>query len=165
MPAGPSEVLVIADENAVPEFCAADLLSQAEHGSDSQVIFLSIDEKILNETLLETQKQLEALPRNEMAAESLKNSHFILLNSIDEALKFSNLYAPEHLILAVNDFENYTPKIQNAGSVFLGNYSCEITRAEPITLFRRMVLRKIIAVFLLTVLLRKLLSRICRNRD
>lgn len=125
MPAGPSEVLVIADEKAVPEFCAADLLSQAEHGSDSQVIFLSTDEKILNETILETQKQLEALPRNEMAAESLKNSHIILLNSIDEALEFSNLYAPEHLILAVNDFENYIPKIQNAGSVFLGNYSCE----------------------------------------
>lgn len=125
MPAGPSEVLVIADENAVPEFCAADLLSQAEHGSDSQVIFLSANENILNETLLETQKQLEALPRNEMAKESLKNSHFILLNSIDEALEFSNLYAPEHLILAVKDFEKYIPQIRNAGSVFLGNYSCE----------------------------------------
>jgi len=125
MPAGPSEVLVIADENAVPEFCAADLLSQAEHGSDSQVIFLSTGEKILNETILETQKQLEALPRNEMAAESLKNSHFILMNSIDEALEFSNLYAPEHLILAVNNFEKYIPQIRNAGSVFLGNYSCE----------------------------------------
>ena len=125
MPAGPSEVLVIADENAVPEFCAADLLSQAEHGSDSQVIFLATDEKIFNETILETQKQLEALPRNEMAAESLKNSHFILLSSIEEALEFSNLYAPEHLILAVNNFEKYIPKIQNAGSVFLGNYSCE----------------------------------------
>lgn len=125
MPAGPSEVLVIADENAVPEFCAADLLSQAEHGSDSQVIFFSTDENLLNKTIQETEKQLEALPRNAMAKESLKNSHFILLNSIDEALEFSNVYAPEHLILAVNDFEKYIPKIRNAGSVFLGNYSCE----------------------------------------
>lgn len=125
MPAGPSEVLVIADENAVPEFCAADLLSQAEHGSDSQVIFLATDEKVFNETILETRKQLEVLPRNEMAAESLNNSHFILLSSIEEALNFSNLYAPEHLILAVNNFEKYLLQIRNAGSVFLGNYSCE----------------------------------------
>jgi histidinol dehydrogenase len=125
MPAGPSEVLVIADEQAVPEFCAADLLSQAEHGSDSQVIFLSTDEEIFNQTIEETEKQLKELPRNELAKEALKNSHFILLNTIDEALEFSNLYAPEHLILALEDFENYIPKIQNAGSVFLGNYSCE----------------------------------------
>lgn len=125
MPAGPSEVLVIADENAVPEFCAADLLSQAEHGTDSHVVFLSTDENILNKTIQETEKQLEALPRNEMAKESLKNSHFILLNSVQEAVEFSNVYAPEHLILAVNDFENYIPQIRNAGSVFLGNYSCE----------------------------------------
>lgn len=125
MPAGPSEVLVIADEQAIPEYCAADLLSQAEHGSDSQVIFLSTDEKIFNKTIEETEKQLKELPRNEFAQESLKNSHFILLNSLDEALEFSNLYAPEHLILALEDFERYIPKIKNAGSVFLGNYSCE----------------------------------------
>ncbi|WP_449387385.1 histidinol dehydrogenase [Chryseobacterium lineare] len=125
MPAGPSEVLVIADKNAVPEFCAADLLSQAEHGSDSQVVFITTDEEILNETIKETEKQLKALPRNEFAAESLENSYFILLSTIEEALEFSNLYAPEHLILAVKSFENYIPRIQNAGSVFLGNYSCE----------------------------------------
>lgn len=125
MPAGPSEVLVIADEQAIPEYCAADLLSQAEHGSDSQVIFLSTDEKIFNQTIEETEKQLKELPRNEFAKEALKNSHFILLNSLDEALEFSNLYAPEHLILALKDYEKYIPKIQNAGSVFLGNYSCE----------------------------------------
>ena len=125
MPAGPSEVLVIADEQAIPEYCAADLLSQAEHGSDSQVIFLSTDEKIFNKTTEETEKQLKELPRNEFAKEALKNSHFILLDSLDEALEFSNLYAPEHLILALKDYENYIPKIQNAGSVFLGNYSCE----------------------------------------
>lgn len=125
MPAGPSEVLVIADEQAIPEYCAADLLSQAEHGSDSQVIFLSTNEKIFNETIKETEKQLQQLPRNEFAKEALKNSHFILLDSLDEALEFSNLYAPEHLILALEDYEQYIPKIQNAGSVFLGNYSCE----------------------------------------
>ncbi|SEM86701.1 histidinol dehydrogenase [Chryseobacterium taichungense] len=125
MPAGPSEVLVIADEQAIPEFCAADLLSQAEHGSDSQVVFLSTDEKIFNETIRETENQLAALPRNELAKEALKNSHFILLNTIDDTLAFSNLYAPEHLILAIKDSENFIAKIQNAGSVFLGNFSCE----------------------------------------
>ena len=125
MPAGPSEVLLIADESAVPEFCAADLLSQAEHGSDSQVIFITTDETVLNRTVEETEKQLEQLPRNEMARESLKNSHFILMESIEEALELSNLYAPEHLILAIEDFEKYIPEIKNAGSVFLGNYSCE----------------------------------------
>lgn len=125
MPAGPSEVLVIADNHATPEFCAADLLSQAEHGSDSQVIFITHDEKVLTETIKETEKQLKMLPRNEMAAESLKNSHFILLKTLEEALEFSNLYAPEHLILAIQNFENVLSQIQNAGSVFLGNYSCE----------------------------------------
>jgi len=125
MPAGPSEVLVIADEKAIPEFCAADLLSQAEHGSDSQVIFLSTDKEIFKQTIEETEKQLKELPRNEFAKEALKNSHFILLNTLEEALEFSNLYAPEHLILALENFEGYISKIQNAGSVFLGNYSCE----------------------------------------
>ncbi|WBV60881.1 histidinol dehydrogenase [Chryseobacterium camelliae] len=125
MPAGPSEVLVIADQQAIPEFCAADLLSQAEHGSDSQVIFLSTDEEVFNQTIKETKKQLQELPRSEFTKEALKNSHFILLNTIDEALEFSNLYAPEHLILALEDFEKHIPEIQNAGSVFLGNYSCE----------------------------------------
>ncbi|MCU7616539.1 histidinol dehydrogenase [Chryseobacterium sp. PBS4-4] len=125
MPAGPSEVLIIADENAIPEFCAADLLSQAEHGSDSQVIFISIDLKTLNETVDEVKKQIKNLPRNEFAQKSLDNSHFILIKNIEEALEFSNLYAPEHLILAIKNFENYISLIQNAGSVFLGNYSCE----------------------------------------
>lgn len=125
MPAGPSEVLVIADQNAVPKFCAADLLSQAEHGSDSQVIFISTDLKVLNETIEEVKKQIQEIPRNEFAQQSLNNSHFILFYSVEEALEFSNLYAPEHLILAVGDFENYIDQIQNAGSVFLGNYSCE----------------------------------------
>ena len=125
MPAGPSEVLVIADENAIPEFCAADLLSQAEHGSDSQVIFISTDLKVLNKTIQEVKQQIQELPRNEFAQQSLNNSHFILLDSLYDALEFSNLYAPEHLILAVEKFENYIAEIQSAGSVFLGNYSCE----------------------------------------
>ncbi|WP_326983420.1 histidinol dehydrogenase [Chryseobacterium sp. MYb264] len=125
MPAGPSEVLVIADQQADPGFCAADLLSQAEHGSDSQVIFISDNEKIINQTIEEIEKQIKLLPRNELAQNSLNNSHFILLENIEQALEFSNLYAPEHLILAIENFENYIPKIQNAGSVFLGNYSCE----------------------------------------
>ena len=125
MPAGPSEVLVIADEKSVPAFCAADLLSQAEHGSDSQVVFISNDVKIFNETMEEIEKQVKELPRNEFAQESLKNSHFILLGTIEEALEFNNLYAPEHLILAIENFEEFIPKIYNAGSVFLGNYSCE----------------------------------------
>lgn len=125
MPAGPSEVLVIADEQAVPEFCAADLLSQAEHGSDSQVIFLTTDLKVFNETISAVEKQIKDLPRNEMAGKSLESSCFILLNSLEEAVEFSNLYAPEHLILAMDEFGKYIPQIQNAGSVFLGNYSCE----------------------------------------
>ncbi|KAA0130206.1 histidinol dehydrogenase [Chryseobacterium sp. SN22] len=125
MPAGPSEVLIIADEQAVPAFCAADLLSQAEHGSDSQVIFLTTDERILEETVKETEKQLAVLPRAELAAEALKNSHFILMKTLAEALEFSNQYAPEHLILAMENAEQYISRIENAGSVFLGNYSCE----------------------------------------
>ncbi|MET3535226.1 histidinol dehydrogenase [Chryseobacterium limigenitum] len=125
MPAGPSEVLVIADEKAIPAFCAADLLSQAEHGSDSQVIFISTDLKIFNETIEDIEKQIKELPRNEFAQQSLDNSNFILLNTLEEAIEFSNLYAPEHLILALNESEKYIPSIQNAGSVFLGNYSCE----------------------------------------
>lgn len=125
MPAGPSEVLVIADEQAVPEFCAADLLSQAEHGSDSQVVFLTTDLKVFNETISAIGQQVKKLPRNEMAGKALENSSFILLNNLEEAVDFSNLYAPEHLILAIGEFEKYISLIQNAGSVFLGNYSCE----------------------------------------
>lgn len=125
MPAGPSEVLVIADEQAVPGFCAADLLSQAEHGSDSQVVFITTDLKVLEETVEAVGQQIKDLPRNEFAAQALENSSFILVDSLEEALEFSNLYAPEHLILAIADFEKYIPLIENAGSVFLGNYSCE----------------------------------------
>jgi histidinol dehydrogenase len=125
MPAGPSEVLVIADETANPEFCAADLLSQAEHGMDSQVIFIATDEKIFDKTLEEIKLQVEELPRNEIAKKALENSRFILIDSVENALEFSNQYAPEHLILSVENSENYINLIENAGSVFLGNYSPE----------------------------------------
>ncbi|WP_418123640.1 histidinol dehydrogenase [Chryseobacterium sp. PTM-20240506] len=125
MPAGPSEVLVIADQQAVPAFCAADLLSQAEHGSDSQVVFISTDFGIFTETIKEIDNQIKKLPRNQFAEESLNNSYFILLNTVEEAIEFSNLYGPEHLILAIENFEGSISSIQNAGSVFLGNYSCE----------------------------------------
>lgn len=125
MPAGPSEVLVIADETSVPKYLAADLLSQAEHGTDSQVILLTTNEQILNQTIDEINKQLEVLPRKELAAKALENSRGIVLNSIEECVTFSNIYAPEHLIFACETAENYIEKIINAGSVFLGNYSCE----------------------------------------
>jgi histidinol dehydrogenase len=125
MPAGPSEVLVIADESCNPVFVAADLLSQAEHGADSQVILLSNNVKVINETLLEITKQLGALPRKEIAAKAIENSKAILLNDIDECIALSNLYAPEHLIIATENASNLVSQITNAGSIFLGNYSCE----------------------------------------
>ncbi len=125
MPAGPSEVLVIADETCNPKFVAADLLSQAEHGTDSQVILLSNNEKVIDETLLEIAKQLAALPRKEIAAKAIENSKAVLLNNMDECIELSNLYAPEHLIMAVENAGSLVSKITNAGSIFLGNYSCE----------------------------------------
>ncbi|MEX0996432.1 MAG: histidinol dehydrogenase [Flavobacteriaceae bacterium] len=125
MPAGPSEVLVIADQSAVPSFVAADLLSQAEHGTDSQVILLSDSETILDAVLEEVTIQLEALPRKQMAAKALLSSKAILFKTVEECINFSNQYAPEHLILAIENYSEVIPKITNAGSVFLGNYSCE----------------------------------------
>jgi len=125
IPAGPSEVLVIADEMSIPSFVASDLLSQAEHGTDSQVILLSNSERIINEINIEINKQLNDLPRKEIAEIALQNSKSILLSSTNEAIEFSNIYAPEHLILAIENAENFTAKITNAGSVFLGNYSPE----------------------------------------
>jgi histidinol dehydrogenase len=125
MPAGPSEVLVIADETAEPAFVAADLLSQAEHGPDSQVIVLTNSEVTLKTVLKELEKQLEALPRKGITALALKNSKAILIGNLSEAISFSNLYAPEHLIIATQNPEELAAKVCNAGSVFLGNYSCE----------------------------------------
>ena len=125
MPAGPSEVLVIADETGNPEYIAADLLSQAEHGIDSQVILLSDNETILTQSLLELKKQIVLLPRAEIAKKALLNSKAVLLQNMEECIDLSNFYAPEHLIIASDYAANYIEKIINAGSVFLGNYSCE----------------------------------------
>lgn len=125
MPAGPSEVLVIADETAVPEYVAADLLSQAEHGADSHVILLTNSKAIAEKVQASIKEQLNELPRKEIAKKALLNSKIILLKSIDEAIKLSNLYAPEHLILSCSNAEGLTDKIISAGSVFIGNYSPE----------------------------------------
>lgn len=125
MPAGPSEVLVISDTEANPEFIAADLLSQAEHGTDSQVVLLAMDESLVKKVTEQIENQLEQLDRKEIAEKVLNQSMVILFEDLDKCFEFSNLYAPEHLILALNTPEKYTPKIENAGSVFLGNYSCE----------------------------------------
>lgn len=125
MPAGPSEVLIIADTSCNPKFVAADLLSQAEHGIDSQVILLSNSKIILDKTIIEIQEQIVLLPRKEIIKKVLKNSKFILLNTIKQCINFSNIYAPEHLIIASKNSSNLADKVINAGSVFLGNYSCE----------------------------------------
>ncbi len=125
MPAGPSEVCVIADEKANAVFVAADLLSQAEHGVDSQVLLITTSEQLLAQIQAEVEKQLAVLPRKEIAAKALENSNFVLVRSLDEAMQFSNLYAPEHLILQVENYEQLAEKVVNAGSVFLGKYACE----------------------------------------
>ncbi|MFT5858144.1 MAG: histidinol dehydrogenase [Flavobacteriaceae bacterium] len=125
MPAGPSEVLVIADSSCEPAFVAADLLSQAEHGADSQVILLSDDAQVLDRTDEEVRLQLDQLPRKETAQKALANSKSILCSSINECLSLSNYYAPEHLIIASQNADTYVDQVINAGSVFLGNYSCE----------------------------------------
>ena len=125
MPAGPSEVLIIADETSKPEFIAADLLSQAEHGADSQVVLLSDNRLMIDQSISEVEKQVEQLPGKNIASGALKNSMAILLSNIDECIEFSNMYAPEHLIIASEEASYYTDKIINAGSVFLGKYSCE----------------------------------------
>ncbi|MDZ7633713.1 MAG: histidinol dehydrogenase [Bacteroidales bacterium] len=125
MPAGPSELLVIADENANPVFVAADLLSQAEHGADSQVIMLTDSRVMIELVKIEVEKQAALLERSSIALQSLENSSLILLDSLDECLKVSNRYAPEHLILATADPYLHAAAVVNAGSVFLGNYSSE----------------------------------------
>jgi histidinol dehydrogenase len=125
MPAGPSEVLIIADDGANPGFVAADLLSQAEHGADSQVIMLTDNRKLIEKVKSEVDKQLLRLPRKEIVLKALENSKLILLQSIDDCISFSNAYAPEHLIINTSDAELTAGKIINAGSVFLGNFSCE----------------------------------------
>lgn len=125
MPAGPSEVCVMADDTANASFVAADLLSQAEHGVDSQVLLVSTSEAMINEVLIETAKQLEQLPRKEFAAKALENSKAILLHTTTEMIELVNEYAAEHLIISCKDDEAIAEQIINAGSIFLGNYSPE----------------------------------------
>ena len=125
MPAGPSEVLVYADETAIPAFVAADLLSQAEHGVDSQVVFVTSSEKFAHKVMTEINLQLETLPRKEIAAKALINSCAVILEDQASAIALINEYAPEHLILAVKKEEEVAKQIHSAGSVFLGNYSPE----------------------------------------
>ena len=125
MPAGPSEVAIIADETANPAFVAADFLSQAEHGLDSQAVLVTTSQELLDAADKEVKRQLDLLPRKEIASVSLTYSKMIHVNTMDEAIDLINDYAPEHLIIATRDYMYVADKIVNAGSVFLGNYSCE----------------------------------------
>ncbi len=125
MPAGPSEVCVIADDSSNATFVAADLLSQAEHGIDSQVMLITNSEEMLDKVKEETDRQLQKLPRKEIAAKTLENSQLVLVHDTDEAMELSNCYAPEHLIIATKDYEQLATKVINAGSVFLGKWACE----------------------------------------
>jgi histidinol dehydrogenase len=125
MPAGPSEVLVIADGKADASFVASDLIAQAEHGPDSQVVLVTDDIEVIKKVQAECDDQLAGLPRKEIAAKALGNSLLMLMNTLDECLEFSNLYAPEHLVLNVSDPQKLAAGVVNAGSVFIGSYSCE----------------------------------------
>ena len=125
MPAGPSEVCVIADESANAEFVAADLLSQAEHGADSQVFLITTSHKVIDDVQQEVSRQLDLLPRKEIAQKALANSVLVLVSDIHEAVRLANTYAPEHLVIQTEDFEQVAEQVVNAGSVFLGKYACE----------------------------------------
>ena len=125
MPAGPSEVCVIADDTANAEFVAADLLSQAEHGADSQVFLITTSNKFIDEVQKELSQQLDALPRKEIAQKALENSMIVLVTDMHEAIELSNTYAPEHLVIQTENYEDMAAKVVNAGSVFLGKYACE----------------------------------------
>ncbi len=125
MPAGPSEVCVVADDTSNPVYVAADLLSQAEHGIDSQVFLITTSENLLAKVKDEVARQLAALPRCEIAAKSLDNSKLVLVHDDDEAMELANYYAPEHLIIATKNYDELAGKVVNAGSVFLGQWACE----------------------------------------
>ena len=125
MPAGPSEVCLIADDTCNIQFVAADLLSQAEHGKDSQVLLITTSETVMKNVTKELECQLEQLPRKEIAAEALNNSTVVLVKTTEEAIEISNIYAPEHLIISTSDYMELADKVVNAGSVFLGKYACE----------------------------------------
>ena len=125
MPAGPSELLVVADDTAVPSYVAADLLSQAEHGVDSQVVLVSTSQNIIDKVQDELQKQLGALPRKEIAAQALANSTAIYFDSESDAIDFINEYGPEHYIICMANEDQFVENVVNAGSVFIGNYTPE----------------------------------------
>jgi histidinol dehydrogenase len=125
MPAGPSELAVVADQSAHPAFVASDLLSQAEHGADSQVVLVTMEESLIEKVTEEITKQLEQLPRKEIATASLAHSRIILLSSEEEVMQFINLYAPEHLILQTKNAGSLAEKVTNAGSVFIGHWTPE----------------------------------------
>lgn len=125
MPAGPSEVEVLADATANPVFVAADLLSQAEHGVDSQVLLVTTDEALIGKVQAEVERQLAVLPRRDIAAKSLANSKLVVVRDMDEALELTNRYAPEHLIIQTADYRQVAEGVVNAGSVFLGPYTTE----------------------------------------
>ena len=125
MPAGPSEVCVLADETANPTFVAADLLSQAEHGIDSQVLLISTSEEMMQQVQAEVERQLNLLPRKEIAQKALENSRMVLVSSVAEMMALSNAYAPEHLIIQTKNYDEMATQVVNAGSVFLGQYACE----------------------------------------
>ena len=125
MPAGPSEVCVIADETSHPDFVAADLLSQAEHGIDSQVFLITTSEDMLQKVQQEILRQVELLPRKDMAMKSLDNSKLVLVRDKQEAMELCNIYAPEHLVISTDDYAQLAEQVINAGSVFLGHYACE----------------------------------------
>ncbi len=125
MPAGPSEVMVVGDDTCIPQFVAADLLSQAEHGADSQVLFVTWKESVIKEVIAAVEEQTALLPRREVATAALKNSKIILVKDKSEALNIINAYAPEHLILAVKNEDYFIKNVYNAGSVFIGNYTPE----------------------------------------
>lgn len=125
MPAGPSEVLIIADRSADVRFVASDLLSQAEHGPDSQVVLLTTSRELYGAIDAEVERQRRLLPRADIAQKALDNSRVVLVESVEQAITMSNLYAPEHLIICVEEVDRYLPDISNAGSVFIGNYSPE----------------------------------------
>ena len=125
MPAGPSEVAVVADDSANPVFVAADLLSQAEHGVDSQSVMFTDSEALAKAVDSEVARQLALLPRKDIAEKALEYSKLIVVHDLDEVIDICNEYAPEHLILAVKDYMKVADRVVNAGSVFLGNFSCE----------------------------------------
>lgn len=125
MPAGPSEVCVIADDSSNAEFVAADLLSQAEHGTDSQVLLINTSESMAEKVIKEIDRQMALLPRRNIAAQALENSICIVAHDSSEAMDISNAYAPEHLVIATEDYDELADKVVNAGSVFLGRYACE----------------------------------------